>query len=398
MIRMVKLAILTSLFTLLMTGCWDRTEINDLALVTGAAIDNYDDKLIEVTIQIFVPRGTGTGGVMENTSSKGVGAQTSFVRSAVGVNIADALSKLQEKLPRKIFWGHTEIIILGEALARGGIRDDIDYLMRAPQPRERAYMYVCRGNARQILEMNTRLERNTAEVMREIGKSRIILSVTMADLAQMLANQSGAAAIPLIEMLSPETPENPDKSESFVNASAVFKNDKMVGSIDDSTNRGLLWLRNEIKTAVITVTPEGASGTVSLRLLKSQTKLKPLIESGKWKMNVWIHTENDALQNTTKLDLVTSPQATKAVEAAMNRDIENRVELALRKLQQNMKADIMDFSGEFHRAYPEEWRQNKQRWDDIFPQVEVTVKSDAKMLRPGLASVKALEEGKETME
>ncbi|MDD9271216.1 Ger(x)C family spore germination protein [Paenibacillus sp. GCM10023248] len=395
MIRLGKLAVLSCLFSVVATGCWDRTEVNDLALVTGAAIDNYDDKLIEVTIQIFVPRSSNAGGGME-ISSKGGGSQTSFVRSAVGVNIADALSKLQEKLPRKIFWGHTEIIIFGEALARGGIRDDIDYLMRAPQPRERAYVYVCKGNARQILEMNTRLERNTSEVMREIGKSKIILSVTMADLAQMLANQSGSAALPLLEILSPKSPSNPDRSESFVNASAVFKDDKMVGSIDDVTTRGLLWLRNEMKTAVITVTPEGVSGTVSLRLLKSKTKLEPLIENGKWQMNVWIHTEDDAIQNTTKLDLVTNPAAVKAVEAAMNRDIENRVGLALRKLQQEMKTDILDFSGEFHRAYPKEWRENKKRWDDIFPQVEVTVHSDANMLRPGLSSVRKLDEGEET--
>lgn len=116
--------------------------------------------------------------------------QTSLVKSAVGADIADAVSKIQEKMPRKIFWGHTEIIIFGESVARKGIRDDVDYLMRAPQPRERAFVYVCKGNAREILELNTKLERNSSEIMREIGKSRIILSVTLANLAQMLANQS----------------------------------------------------------------------------------------------------------------------------------------------------------------------------------------------------------------
>src|SRR6476646_4366954 len=129
----------------------------------------------------------------------------------------------------------------------------------------------------------------------------------------------------------------------------------MVGTIDDPTTRGLLWLRDEIKTAVVTVTPEGASGHVSLRLLKSETKLQPLIENGKWRMNVWIHTEDDALQNTTSLDLTS-----------------------------DHKADILDFAGEFHRAYPKQWRQNQKRWNEIFPDVEVTVQSDARMLRPGL--------------
>ncbi|NOU99639.1 Ger(x)C family spore germination protein [Paenibacillus planticolens] len=385
----IKLALASSLLPVILTGCWDRTEVNDLALITGAAIDKYDDKSIELTLQIFIPRGPGGGGGGLESSNKGGSIQTSLVKSAIGVNIADAVSKLQEKMPRKIFWGHTEIIIFGEAVARRGIREDIDYLLRAPQPRERAFMYVCKGSARQILEMNTRIERNSSEIMREIGKSKIILSVTLTDLAQMLMNQSGAAALPFLEILQPDSANNRDNTESFVNKTAVFKDDKMVGSIDDPTSRGLLWLRNEIKTAVVTVTPAGTSGNVSLRLLKSETKLKPLIENGKWKMNVWIHTEDDALQNTTGLDLISDSKAVEAVEEAMNDDIEQRVGDALHMVQHILKADILDFAGEFHRAYPQEWRKMQENWNDMFPSVEVTVHSDAKMLRPGLSNIKS---------
>ncbi|WP_407870904.1 Ger(x)C family spore germination protein [Paenibacillus sp. P36] len=386
---MLKLLLTASLFTSLLTGCWDRTEVNDLALVTGAAIDKYDDRSIELTLQIFIPRSPGGGGGGLESSNKGGSVQTSLVKSAVGVDIADAMSKIQEKMPRKIFWGHAEIIIFGESVARQGVRDEVDYLMRAPQPRERSFMYVCKGSAREILEMNTRLERNSSEIMREIAKSKIILSVTLADLAQMLTNQSGAAALPYIELLGANTPRNHDDTGSFTNYTAIFKDDKMVGTIDDPTTRGLLWLRDEIKTAVVTVTPEGVSGHVSLRLLKSETKLEPIIENGKWRMNVWIHTEDDALQNTTSLDIASDHQAVKRVEAAMNDDIEERVAVALRKVQQGFKTDIFDFAGEFHRAYPKEWRQNQKRWNEIFPNVEVTVQSDARMLRPGLSSIKS---------
>ena len=40
---------------LCLTGCWDRVEVNDLAIVTGTAIDKKDDE-IELTIQIFRPK------------------------------------------------------------------------------------------------------------------------------------------------------------------------------------------------------------------------------------------------------------------------------------------------------------------------------------------------------
>ncbi|UKS27411.1 Ger(x)C family spore germination protein [Paenibacillus sp. HWE-109] len=377
------------LLALLLTGCWDRNEVNDLALITGAAIDKHDNKTIELTVQIFVPRGSSNISMDSGLKGSGGGSQSSYVKSAFGINLADALSHLQEKLPRKLFWGHAEVIIFGEAVARSGIRDDLDYFMRAPQPRERAYMYVSKGEARNILELNTKLERNTAESLREISKSKLTLSVTLADLAQMLGGGSRAAALPYMELTAPLSSNNPDKSESFINATAVFKNDKMIGKIDDSTTRGALWLRNEIKQAVVTVVPENTEGTVSANLIKSKTTLEPIIENGKWRMNVWIHTEDDALQNTTELNLVEDSNAVKTVEKALNADIENRVRSALDKAQHDLQADIFGFAGEFHRAYPKEWKKNQQRWDELFPTVEVAIHSDAKMLRPGLSSIRA---------
>ncbi|NQX68931.1 Ger(x)C family spore germination protein [Paenibacillus alba] len=392
-----RLSLLSGLLIFLLTGCWDRIEVNDLALVTGAAIDRYDDHSIELSVQIFVPRGSSSG-TLESGSTKGgeTGNQSSYVRSAHGTNLADALSHLQEKLPRKVFWGHTEVIIFGEAVARSGIRDDLDYFMRAPQPRERAYMYVTKGQGRDFLEMSTKLERNTAEVLREISKSKITLSVTLSDLAQMLASGSNSAALPYLELLAPLTTNNSDKTESFLNATAVFKSDKMVGKIDDRTTRGILWLRDEIKQAVITVTPEGEKGTVSANLIRSKTKLEPIIKDGKWQMNVWIQTEDDALQNTTMLNLVADPKALQIVQNALNDDIGSRVRMALDKVQLDLKADIFDFAGEFHRVYPKEWKKNQNRWDELFPTVEVAIHAQAKMLRPGLSSIKARESVKES--
>lgn len=102
MIRRTRLTlhlIAALLFCPLLGGCWDRQEVNDLALVTGVAIDQRDDRYIEVSIQIFIPQGSTQG---TQTSSGGAAgrAGTTFVQSAYGENIADALSQLQMKFSR----------------------------------------------------------------------------------------------------------------------------------------------------------------------------------------------------------------------------------------------------------------------------------------------------------
>ena len=47
---------------LFLSGCWDRVEVNDLAIVTAAAIDKRDDNQIELSIQIFIPKSLSSGG------------------------------------------------------------------------------------------------------------------------------------------------------------------------------------------------------------------------------------------------------------------------------------------------------------------------------------------------
>lgn len=375
-----------------LSGCWDRTEVNDLALITGAAIDRYNDKLIQLSVQIFIPRsggGSGGSGGMEMGAKGGVGSLNTYVHSAIGENIADALSHLQETMPRRLFWGHAEVIIFGESEARHGIRDDVDYLMRAPQPRERAYIYVAQGKGRKVLELASVLERDSSEALREIAKSKASLSITMTELAQMLTEDTGAAALPWLLENPPLSRRNPDSTPTYTNGTAVFKEDRMIGVVDESTTRGILWLRNEINDAVMTVKPKGGEGNVSAKVIRSKTKLKARIKQGKWSMTVRIHTETDAVQNASSANLMSSQAAVKQVEKAMNADMTDRVNQALKKVQKDLKADVFDFAGEFHRAYPREWHRYESRWDEIFPEVEVTVVPTARLLRPGLSNVQA---------
>lgn len=45
-----------------LSGCWDRTEITDLAIVTAASIDKKDNNQIELSVQVFIPSSISSGG------------------------------------------------------------------------------------------------------------------------------------------------------------------------------------------------------------------------------------------------------------------------------------------------------------------------------------------------
>jgi len=382
----IKLIFPLFLVVFFLTGCWDRTEINDLALITGAGIDQKDEKTIELSVLVFIPKGTagGQSGLGGGGGAGGAASQT-LVHSAEGSTIADAMSKLQQKLPRHIFWGHSEVFIIHQDVAKDGIRDKIDFIMRHPQLRERSYVFVSKEKAKDILKLTPPLERDLTEVLEELADFKMGIEVTVKDLAQMLSGPSRTAALPWIKRL----PKEEKQTSAFIVGTAVFKNDKMLGHINDSVTRGVLWLRNEIELAVVTVTPkEAKEGQVSLNLLRAHTELIPKIENGQWKMTIKAVTEDDVVHNGTNLD-VSNPETTKMLEQELKNDIERSMKSALNQLQKDMNADIIGFAQAFRRKYPKEWKKAKKRWDTIFPEVEVSFDIRAYVRRPGMVTTPA---------
>jgi spore germination protein KC len=379
--------------TLLLSGCWDRTEINDLAVITAAGIDTKTDKTIQLSVQVFIPRAAGGGqqggggGGGGGGSGGSSGGQT-FVRSAEGVTVADAMSRLQEKLPRLIFWGHNEVFIFGRKMAEEGIHGSVDFMIRHPQVREGAYVFVSAKSAKEMLELLPPLERSSSEVLRELAKSQIELKVTLKDLSQRMTGDSGAVALPWIEQLPPEQGKPAKETVPYITGTAVLKKDKLVGHINDKVTRGVLWFRNEIKSAVVTASPKKTEGTVSLKQLRAHTQLIPKIENGTWKIILKGRTEEDIIQNDTNLDFM-NPKFVKKLEGDIEENVKIRAQGALDQMQKKMKADIFGFANAFHREYPKEWSKVKDRWDEIFPKVEVTFEIEAHVRRPGMATVPA---------
>ena len=57
---------------LFLSGCWDRVEVNDLAIVTGTAIDKSDDNQIEASPSKYLyRRALGSGGVVKLVEVEG---------------------------------------------------------------------------------------------------------------------------------------------------------------------------------------------------------------------------------------------------------------------------------------------------------------------------------------
>ncbi|MED3835970.1 Ger(x)C family spore germination protein [Peribacillus frigoritolerans] len=363
-----------------LSGCWDRIEITDLAIVTAAAIDKKGNNQIELSVQVFIPSSISSGGGQGGSSQGGSGV-TTMVRNEKGSNISDALSKLQSKLPRKVFWGHCKVFVFGEKLAKEGIQEQLDFLLRHPQPREKANVYVSKGEAKPILESLPPLENYSGEVLRELSDLHIGMLVTMQDLDEMLTGRPQAAALPIVKILPPAKGQTKLQGIPYIVGTAVFKKDKMTGTMTEKETRGLLWLRDEVESYTVTFQPKGVKGKISLSPVSAKVKIIPQIINDKWKLLVKISTDGAVIQNGTNLNL-SNPKSLKAAERAYQKDIENRIRMAFLHIQ-HKKSDILGLGKDFYRKYPKQFNKVDNHWDEIFAEMEVEVDVVAHIRRQG---------------
>lgn len=367
----------------LLTGCWDRNELNEIALVRGIGIDILDNGQIEVSVEISVPKApSGSGSESDGTALGSGGITLPTVRTGRGVTIPDALEKLQEVIPRKIFWGHTEVIIINENLAKTGLRDKMDYFMRNPRFRLHAYVFVTKGKAKEMLGLETSLY-SPSEVLTDFSEEKGLLHVTLINLLDML--NSGDAAIPMIKKVPPQKKSKPTQTIPFIVKSAIFKNDKMVGSISDKLTRGVKWIQNDIEESQVTVNSKKGNGYISMILLRADTKLVPVIKDKKWKMIIKVRTDDDIILNESQLNLK-DPKNIKIVEKEIEKKLTARLQNTLDKVQKGYKADVFGFGEAFHREYPKQWEESKNRWNEMYPNLEVELDIHANILRTGAGS------------
>lgn len=122
----VKRLLAPLLTLLLLSGCWERKEVNDIAIVTATGVDLLDDESIRVTVLLAVPRLIGTTSAQGGGESK-LESSAGWIVSEQGKTVMDAFTGLQDKLPRKLFLSHNRTIVVGEKLARNGIFPLLDF-------------------------------------------------------------------------------------------------------------------------------------------------------------------------------------------------------------------------------------------------------------------------------
>ncbi|MDF2964287.1 MAG: Ger(x)C family spore germination protein [Paenibacillus sp.] len=373
----------------LLSGCWERVEVNDIAIVTATGIDLMDDNNIRVSLLFAVPRLVGTSSVNGGGGDSQLEATAGWVVSEQGKTIMDAYRNIQGKLPRKIFFSHNRVIVIGQKLARKGVMPILDFFERNRQSQLNSYLMVSKTEAADVLNFKPKFEKMASEIMKEEMKVGTGTSIRLGRFLTMILDEGQEPYAPTILMVPSEKKQSESEKTTNLMASnetSVFLGDRLIGGLNEKETRGLMWLRNEIKEGVITITipQKYGGGNISAELGKSRSKIIPVERNGKIQMKLDFSTSIHVSENTSKLDL-SSDQSRTLLKTLFTDDIKKRIEMVCTKVQKELGTDILGFGQTVYQNNPKKWNTvYAKKWKEVFPDVKVDIKASVQIIGTGL--------------
>lgn len=365
---------------LVLTGCWDRREINDVAFVLASAIDKEGDS-IRVSVLIPLPGNMGSSG----GGGGGSGGQKPFtIKTETGKTVREAVSKLQFRLPRHLFFGHRRVIIIGEELARqDGVATIIDAITRNPENRLTAFIAISKGKAQDLLNADTRLERFSAESMRELLQSEASVRVSLKDVISKMIAVGEDAYFPYMEKVRTRV-KGLEAEDILIEGFALTHDGKMTGVVKGDEAIGLRLLSHSFRKYDETFNDEGNYLTVAIN--QADISIKPVMKNGE--LSFRIHTMVKASVNEDR-NLERNYDyygQRKQIEQIVAQRVVDNVKLAIKRMQQS-NSDAVGFGLQAYRAYPQIWtKKYRKDWDAIFPEVKFEVTAKANLFRLGMSS------------
>lgn len=387
-------------------GCWNRREINELAMVSAAGID-YVNGRYRVTVEIFRPSLPGGG-----QAGGGTPGRQSIIATGEGPSVFGAIRDLALKVPRRVYFGHGNVVVIGEDLARKGIEEVIDFWDRDPEARRGSFFLVCRGQAADLVTRpQTGIERSLGREISGLAKtSRFAGYSYVSTLHHFLITMASGSTAPTLAMveispqLQPPPPpggvtagggssggtegtikDQPVLTKTVrVSGVGVFRQDQMIGELSERETRGMMWVRGlaGVNNTLLVQCPVPNPIPVTLEIKRARSKVQVKVDAGRLRAKVKIKAEGNLADQGCAEDLtVWNLWGNLEQQAA---DVMREEIVAAVRRARELRADVFGFGEALHRSQPKAWAQVKENWEDEFSLLPVEVEVEFKLRRSGL--------------
>lgn len=367
MVKRFLICLLLVAMVLLLGGCWNYKGLDQLNIVLGIAVD-FDKEANQFNITYEVADQASAG---KNTMIK------SRIVKSQGKTLLDAARNAKRKEADKLFFGSTNILVLSRDIAlEMGIQPVIDWFLRDGECRETMHVALSQEDTAEAIlqrsgQMSGIVSINLHDILRKdrsiVASTRNVKLYELYDILEL----RNSAVLPAIH----KAEENADQQIAELNGIAILQGDRLKGFLTPDESKYLLFLENIIKSGVLTLSAKSEkTDDISLEIFDNKTKKSFAYNQDKIVVKFETRTHVVIDENHSKLDMM-DPEVIKQIEKAGEEMLEKNLRDLISKIQQEFQTDIFGFGEMIHKKDLKLWKQLEPSWKEIYPTLEVDVKS-----------------------
>ena len=372
----------------LFTGCFNYRELNEIAIASAIGLDKTSDGYI-VTIQVMNTKKASETGTSND--------QPKFITfTTTGVTLQDAIRESILDSSRRIYPNHVQILIIGEDLAKSGISDVLDMFFRSVEFRKQTSVLIAKDStAEEILNVVTPLESlNSKNIKDGLSVDSKYLgigdTVSFEDLVGTFIDSNKEIVLPTVSITGTksegekiENIETSDPSVRLIKSSlAIFKDDHLVGFLDNKQSMDLNFVRNKINNTILTYEC-GDNKYLSSEIMSNKTSVE-FLESP-LKAQIKINSILNINEITCDIDLE-DPVVIDEIEADLEEELKNDVYNTIKYIIEEYNSDVFGFRDFLYKNKTKYYEEIKDDWyDSIFPNMDIDVDVDFNLTGKGNA-------------
>lgn len=346
--------ILIITISLLLTGCFDRVNLEERGLVLGIGIDKYDKKDKDDKDDILSSKDNNRFVVSialpevykkeeeekpkvpkENQDKKDSSEKNKAIKKGIGETITTTMNLIDTATSKKLYYGHTKVVILGKDILSDSklFKETINALERHKEISRKLIILGSNELAEKVLETIPKDREMIGLYINDFYKNNkgdysFTHKIDLEDLVQNLL-ETGDSLLPNVSV---------ENGNIRLDGLFIMKDFEVVERLTDSETEGLLMLIDNKSFGEISTLFE--RNYISLSILKKKIDEKIYNEDGKIIFDFNIDIDTNISEYLFDENIIIDSEKYKKVQDIFNKYFEDKINKSLEKIQKT-KADVL---------------------------------------------------------
>lgn len=337
-------------------------ELEDMALMRTMGVDAGAAGGVTVTVS------TGS----EDRGGSESGSSPTILRKDSGT-ISGACLAMQGEGAAYIFYGHVGQLLLGEALARTGIAEALDYVFRDVEMRLDTELYLVREATAEAAIRAAAETSSAADRLEAMEADAGLLSDSMARTVKEVMGELEENGCSFAPALAVSEEDGGLAAAGY----GLIRGDRVAGWAAGEAARGVNLLEGRVDADILELQVPGG-GRAAVRIVGAGTRVEPVFDGDRLTgLRVCCGTDANLAEGSPSVDL--NDAALRAwMEDALARRTEERLRAAL-ELCRQLDGDFFQLQNRAGQSAPWRWRELREQWD--LASLDIDVKAEGHILR-----------------